>query len=114
MAITTDLTHPIGQIRLYIGDSTENDGAKPHGINFTDAELTHFYDYSGRSVEGATALACETLAWLWSLEPDFSADGLSISHQTTAQTWWKAALRWRAAQGATVRQIQRREVDDAA
>lgn len=114
MPITTDLDTPIGQIRAHISDSNENDGAKPHGVNFTDAELTYFYERSGGSIEGATALACETLSWVWSLEPDFSADGLEVTRHTTSQSWWRAAITWRAKQGARVRQVRRGDSDNAA
>jgi hypothetical protein len=99
MAITTDLGTTIGQIRLLIGDTVENDGVKPGGGNFSDAELTWFYDNEG-SIEGAAGLACETLAWMWHVHPSFEADGLRVEQGKIAQSWWRAGVNFRARRGA--------------
>ncbi len=70
MPIITDLTEPVGQIRLEIGDDVEDpEGVRPHGRNFSDAQLTHFYSQEGRHVGRAAAKACEVLARDWAKEP---------------------------------------------
>src|SRR5687768_14104956 len=99
MPITTDLTTTTGQIRLLIGDAVESNGVKPDGSNFTDSEIAFFYEREG-SIERAASLACETLAHLWNVQPDFEADGLRVNRQQIAAGWWGAALRWRGAAGA--------------
>lgn len=72
MAFTYDLTATgddlvISQIRLEIGDTDNGTdaGVKPNGTNFSDAELTYFYDDEG-SVLGGAARACEVLHRMWS------------------------------------------------
>lgn len=108
MPITTDLTTTIGQIRLLIGDTEASNGVKPGGGNFTDAEITYFYDRE-KSLSRAAALACETLAYLWNTHPDFEADGLRVDRGKVAQGWWRAALRFRAYKGAKVIPVLREE-----
>lgn len=64
---TYDLTTPVGQIRLEIGDTVQGtgNGVKPPGLdNFSNDELTHFYSSEG-SVLAAAARACEVLARMW-------------------------------------------------
>lgn len=68
MSITTDISTPVGQIRLEIGDSTEGDGygVKPPALsNFSDDELTYFYTHANNDVLTAAARACEVLARMW-------------------------------------------------
>jgi hypothetical protein len=43
----------ISQLRLTIGDTTDGVGVKPDGTNFTDAEITYFYDTGGGVNAGA-------------------------------------------------------------
>ena len=66
MAITTDLSTDIGQVRLEIGDrdTTAGMGARPDGSNLTDDEIGYFLAAEG-SVRGAAARACEALAGDW-------------------------------------------------
>lgn len=99
MPITTDLETEIGQIRLLLGDDQEGDGVKPDGANFSDAELSYFYE-RGKSIEEAAALVCETLAWLWNIHPSFEADGLRVDRHEVSQGWWRAAVRLRSRKGA--------------
>lgn len=107
MAITTDLNSPIGQIRLLIGDTVENVGVKPDGSNLTDAEIEYFYQREGMEVTRAAALACETLAALWTTHPDFEADGLRLNRGMVAKGWLQSALRFRFWAGAQVIQVRR-------
>ena len=54
----------VSQIRLEIGDdnSATDQGVKPDGTNFTDAELLYFYQQESSSLLGGAARACEVLA----------------------------------------------------
>jgi len=108
MTITTDLNSSIGELRLLLGDTEAGDGVKPNGGNFSDAELGYFLEQGGGVNLGA-ALACETLAWMWNLQPDFDADGLTVKRGEVARGWWRAALRFRANQGAKVVPLIRRD-----
>jgi hypothetical protein len=64
---TYDLSTAVGQIRLEIGDTSNStdEGVKPNGTNFTDAELTYFYHQESDNVLGGAARACEVLARMW-------------------------------------------------
>jgi|GEM_PF-5767933 len=112
MPITTDLSDPVGQIRLLIGDLTDGDGVKPKGENFTDEELQYFFQTSG-TVPLAAGMACETLAHLWNLYPDFDADGLRMAGNQIALGWWRAALKFKQSAPATTQTMHRSD-DDAA
>lgn len=68
MSFSYDLSTPVGQIRLEIGDVTEGDGygVKPPALsNFTDDELTYFHTSESNDVLSAAARACEVLARMW-------------------------------------------------
>jgi hypothetical protein len=72
MAFTYDLSASgddlaVSKIRLEIGDtdSSTDAGVKPDGTNFTDAELSYFYDDESDSVLAASARACEVLARMY-------------------------------------------------
>lgn len=108
MPINTDLTSPIGEIRVLIGDTIEGEGVKPGGGNFSDDELAYFLAQGG-SVRIGAALACESLAWQWNVHPDFAADGLQVKRNQVAQGWWRAALRFRQQSGATSQTVTRRD-----
>jgi hypothetical protein len=108
MAITTDLETSIGQLRLLIGDDREGDGVKPSGDNFSDAELTFFYQEGG-SLNLAAALACESLAWQWNTQASFSADGLRVDRGDIAGRWFRAARQFRANQGARLLGVTRQD-----
>ena len=108
MAITTDLETTIGQIRLLIGDDREGDGVKPSGDNFSDAELTFFYEQGG-SLNLAAALACESLAWQWNNQPNFAADGLRVDRGSVARGWFRAARQFRSNRGAKLLGVTRQD-----
>ena len=108
MPITTDLETSIGQIRLLIGDDRDGDGVKPNGDNFSDAELTFFYEQGG-SLNLAAALACESLAWQWNNHPNFAADGLRVDRGSIAGRWFRAARQFRANQGAKLMGVIRQD-----
>lgn len=72
MTVTFDLSsgnravYRRSQLRLLIGDTTENDGPRIGKGNFDDAELDAFLDMEADSIGRAQALALETLAAEWS------------------------------------------------
>lgn len=71
MTTTFDLTSPDftvyrrSQLRLLIGDATENDGPRPGQANYSDAELDAFIELEGDNMNRAAARALETLAAEW-------------------------------------------------
>lgn len=108
MAITTDLNTPIGQVRLLIGDTIENNGMKPNGANFSDDEIAYFLQAETNGPMRAAALACDTLAALWNTYPDFEADGLRLNRSSIAKAWQYSAVRLRARAGVVVRKLVRK------
>lgn len=72
MATTFDLssqdraTYRRSQLRLLIGDTTQDDGPRPGQTNFQDDELDALLSLEGDDLNRATARAYETLAGEWS------------------------------------------------
>jgi hypothetical protein len=62
----------VSQIRLKIGDKTQNEGLLPGGDNFADAELLELYGQEGDHVERAAAAALEIAARQWRRKADIS------------------------------------------
>lgn len=67
MAFTyaSDFTLARDKIRLEIDDTIENDGPKPGGRNFSDAEIAYILEQEGSHIGRATAAAYEKLAAAW-------------------------------------------------
>lgn len=107
MPITTDLNNPIGEVRLLIGDTIENNGMKPNSANFTDAEIAYFLQQEDYNILLACALACDTLAAMWNTSPDFEADGLRMNRGGIARAWQQSAAHFRMKAGAIVRKLVR-------
>lgn len=59
-------TYRRSQLRLLVGDATENDGPRPGQRNFQDEELDTFLLLEGDSFNRTVALVFETLAGEWS------------------------------------------------
>lgn len=59
----------ISNLRLNLGDATEDKGAKPDGTNLQDDELYYFYEDEGNNVGRAVARGCEVLATNWAKAP---------------------------------------------
>lgn len=72
MTVTFDLSssnrtvYRRSQLRLLIGDTSEDNGPRIDKANFDDAELDAFLDMEADSIGRAQALALETLAAEWS------------------------------------------------
>ena len=67
VAFSYNLSTPIGQVRIALGDTSSATGAgvRPDGRNLSDTELTYFLTAEGNDVALATARACEALAMMW-------------------------------------------------
>lgn len=88
MAFSYNLETEVGQVRLELGDETENTGVKPNGANFQDAEIEYFLDqYTGETykVQLATAAACEALARQWARQSGSLAVGSGEYSETFKQ-----------------------------
>ncbi len=75
MAITTDLSTPVGKVRFEIGDDndaavTTDAGVKPDGSNYTDDQIKYFLSEASQNFLIAAALACENLRTLWAAESE--------------------------------------------
>lgn len=67
---STDLRiQAISEIRLGIGDTKENKGARPDGSNYADHEIYHFYIQEDSDVGRASARGLENLATEWLRAP---------------------------------------------
>lgn len=88
MAITTDLSTAIGQVRYLIGDDVDGTGVLPSGLNFTDAQVSYELTATGNVIAAAAARLCGNLARRWTLPPQsFSADGLSVNRGDMVAKW---------------------------
>lgn len=83
------------RVRLYLGDT---DALAPL---FQDAEHDDFLASEG-SVNGAVALACETMANISARKVDVVADGSAFRASQQHAHWMKQARKWRARAGGTV------------
>lgn len=59
----------ISQIRLEVGDTSQDRGIKPDGTNYTDEEILHIYNNEDEVVGRAAARICEQQATAWSSVP---------------------------------------------
>jgi hypothetical protein len=92
MAITTDLSTTIGQVRLLIGDDTEDVGVMPTGANYTDAQIAYLAAQVGGGIVATAAALCSNLARRWmTLPQSFSKDGLSINRGDMAAKYMQMA-----------------------
>lgn len=100
MAFTYTLATNVGDIRLEIGDSVEDDGVRPNGRNFSDEELTQLYAEEGTI--GRTAARCaEILTKEWASRPTEWKLGPQ-GEKVSASEYWKAeASRLRNLHGFT-------------
>lgn len=83
------------QVRLAIGDITEDDGPAPNRANLPDALIDHWLDVGG-GVAGAAAMAFDHLAALWISRPIFGPGELSTIHVDLSRKYMAMANEWRA------------------
>lgn len=94
MAFTYDVSTPLGQLRLAIGDTVSGTGPRPAGANYTDAELNVFlapvvaagYGY-GRAVPQVLRL----LANEWANQANISIGEYSAQYGAIAANYRAAA-----------------------
>ena len=55
----------IAAVRLELGDTVFDQGVKPGGSNFTDAEISYWSTQESDDVNGAVYRACMALSKLW-------------------------------------------------
>ena len=111
MAYTYDLTTDRGKVRLAIGDAIENSGPRPTGINYSDAEIDYFLDAG--SINGAVALAFETLAGAWSSYAISEKEGeVSYDAKEVAKQYAARAKQYRRSGGTFVLERQDAWTDD--
>jgi hypothetical protein len=101
-SFTNELDTALGRIRLEIGDGTFEQGVKPDGKNFTDAELQHFLDTEDDDEGRAAARALEIAALMWARVPDEHRLGPETVVQKTADRLKAAAAALRLRYGLTV------------
>jgi hypothetical protein len=78
------------RLRLYIGDTVEDEGPLPEDKNFSDEELDDILTYEGNLCR-AQANCLEALAAAWTLFPTFQGDGISISRSHIGRNYSQQA-----------------------
>jgi hypothetical protein len=96
---TYDLSTDIGKMRLMLGDTRNDCGVKPDETCFADAELSVFFEHEG-SVNTGVALACETLARMFSSYVDTAVGPRRESMSQASDAWAKRAASIRVMHGA--------------
>jgi hypothetical protein len=81
MAFTYDLTQPGGQMRLLIPDNNVA------AVELQDDEIAYFLEQRGGNVRAAAVDACQHLSRKYAQQPTFTADGLSFSGNSRAETF---------------------------
>lgn len=81
-------------VRLAIGDVTENDGPAPDRANLADELIDRWLEVGG-DVWGAAALAADHLSALWISRPIFGPGELSTVHTNLTTHWAKRAEEFR-------------------
>ena len=100
MSITTDLSTPIGQIRLEIGDATLSPlGICPNGDNFSDEQILYFYSSEGDHVGRAAARACEILSRMYAVQPTSTRLGPEMQSQKSSEYFDSLAKHLRSLHG---------------
>lgn len=93
---TTLATVPRDRVRFYINDTVLNEGPRPDGRNFSDAEIAFFLSEEDSRVNGAVARAFEVLANEWSgyalsmKEADLAVDAKEVADNYRIQAaFWR-------------------------
>jgi hypothetical protein len=81
MSFTYDLNQPTGQMRLLIPDNNVT------AVELQDDELAYFLAQRGGNVRAAAVDACQHLSRKYAQQPTFTADGLSFSGNSRAETF---------------------------
>jgi hypothetical protein len=89
------------QLRLLVGDATENDGPRPGQVNFQDEELDALLLLEGDDLNRAAARVFEVLAAEWSRYAGSYRLGPESEEMRQAQAFADRALTWREMYGYT-------------
>lgn len=89
MAFTYDLSTTTGRIRRLIGDTVEDKGVLPDGANFSDLEISTFYELEGSHVQRGAAGALEALAAAWAAHEGRYREG-PVDEESLASTAFAA------------------------
>lgn len=99
MAFTYDVSTPLGQLRLEIGDTVAGAGPRPDGTNYTDAELNVVLAAvisAGNSYGLAVARVLRRLAAEWSNRASVTIGEFSANYAAVAENYRKQAAAWEA------------------
>lgn len=99
MAFTYDVSTSLGQLRLAIGDTKLNEGPRPDGTNYSDAELGIFLTpvlAAGYSYGRAVPQMLRLLAVEWSNRASVTIGEFSMSYAAVAEAYRKQAAAWEA------------------
>ena len=104
MAFTYDLTTNRGEVRLAIGDYTENKGPRPRKNNFSDAEIDYFLTEQSNGINKASAMALNILGNEWlSYSILEKEDNVWYDAKKLAESFFKrAAELWNTPDGEAV------------
>jgi len=87
----------VSQVRLQIGDEEENQGVKPNGTNYSDAEILQFYDDEGTVGRTAAGMA-EALSLRWAGVPYTHIGGV-VDPKVVSKNYAETAKRLREMHG---------------
>lgn len=87
------------EVRLLVGDSVENVGARPDGLNYSDTEIDYFLSQEFGHIQRAAALTLETLAAEWSREESKQQLGPASSEARQSRAFAERAIALRRAYG---------------
>ena len=99
MAITYDVSTSLGQLRLAIGDTKLNEGPRPDGTNYSDAELGVFLTpviAAGYAYGRAVPQMLRLLAVEWSNRASVTIGEFSANYAAVADNYRKRAADWEA------------------
>lgn len=93
-------TDDIDYIRFHTGDTTESEGIKPNGANFSDEELTALLSIEGTKYR-AVAAVFEALSATWAIYVNTQMGSRREGLEKVADNFMKLASQWRKQHGET-------------
>ncbi len=97
MAFSYDVSTPLGQLRLEIGDTILDAGPRPGGLNYSDAELNVVLApviTAGNGYNLAVSRVLRRLANEWSRQANISIGEYSAQYASVAENYRKQAAAW--------------------
>ena len=98
MSFSYDITEDRGRLRLAVGDTVQNSGARPLGRNFDDEELDAFLDDldDGASWRLAVPPLLRQLAVEWTNKANVTIGEYSASYSAIADRFTQRAMEYEA------------------